>query len=151
MQKLKNIEIDNSTKKVCVHRKGATRAFPQGSNKIPVKYRKVGQPVLIPGDMGRYSFVAVGTEKAMHETFGSSCHGAGRNLSRTKALKDAKGRNLLEELHKRGIVIQASGYKTIAEEMPDAYKDVSEVVNVMHEEGITKKVAKLKPIGVIKG
>lgn len=149
--KIEEHQIANSMKKVCVHRKGATRAFPPGSTKIPVKYRIVGQPVLIPGDMGRYSFVAVGTEKAMHETFGSSCHGAGRNLSRTKALKDAKGRNLLEELHKRGIVIQASGYKTIAEEMPDAYKDVSEVVNVMHEEGITKKVAKLKPIGVIKG
>ena len=95
--------------------------------------------------------MAVGTEKAMQETFGSSCHGAGRNLSRTKAFKDAKGRNLLDELNKRGVVIQASGYKTIAEEMPDAYKDVSEVVNVMHEEGITRKVAKLKPIGVIKG
>ena len=143
--------INDELKKVCVHRKGATRAFPPGSKMIPIKYREVGQPVLIPGDMGRYSFVAVGTEKAMHETFGSSCHGAGRNLSRTKAMKDAKGRNLLEELYKRGVVIQASGYKTIAEEMPDAYKDVSEVVNVMHEEGITKKVAKLKPIGVIKG
>jgi tRNA-splicing ligase RtcB (3'-phosphate/5'-hydroxy nucleic acid ligase) len=149
--KIEEHKIDDELKKVCVHRKGATRAFPPGSKMIPAKYREVGQPVLIPGDMGRYSFVAVGTEKAMHETFGSSCHGAGRNLSRTKAMKDAKGRNLLEELHKRGVVIQASGYKTIAEEMPDAYKDVSEVVNVMHEEGITRKVAKLKPIGVIKG
>ncbi len=149
--KIEEHNINDELKKVCVHRKGATRAFPPGSKLIPTKYREVGQPVLIPGDMGRYSFVAVGTEKAMHETFGSSCHGAGRNLSRTKAMKDAKGRNLLEELHKRGVVIQASGYKTIAEEMPDAYKDVSEVVNVMHEEGITKKVAKLKPIGVIKG
>ncbi|HAB53279.1 MAG TPA: RNA-splicing ligase RtcB [Ignavibacteriales bacterium] len=149
--KIEEHKIGDETKKVCVHRKGATRAFPPGSKMIPAKYRDVGQPVLIPGDMGRYSFVAVGTEKAMQETFGSSCHGAGRNLSRTKAMKDAKGRNLLEELHTKGVVIQASGYKTIAEEMPDAYKDVSEVVNVMHEEGITKKVAKLKPIGVIKG
>jgi tRNA-splicing ligase RtcB len=149
--KIEEHKIDDEMKKVCVHRKGATRAFPPGSKMIPSKYRQVGQPVLIPGDMGRYSFVAVGTEKAMHDTFGSSCHGAGRNLSRTKALKDAKGRNLLEELHKKGIVIQATGYKTIAEEMPEAYKDVSEVVNVMHEEGITKKVAKLRPIGVIKG
>ena len=149
--KIEEHNINDELKNVCVHRKGATRAFPPGSKLIPTKYREVGQPVLIPGDMGRYSFVAVGTEKAMHETFGSSCHGAGRNLSRTKAMKDAKGRNLLEELHKRGVVIQASGYKTIAEEMPDAYKDVSEVVNVMHEEGITKKVAKLRPIGVIKG
>lgn len=149
--KIENHKIENEIKKVCVHRKGATRAFPPGSKMIPAKYCNVGQPVLIPGDMGRYSFVAVGTEKAMNETFGSSCHGAGRNLSRTKALKDAKGRNLLDELNRRGVVIQASGYKTIAEEMPNAYKDVSEVVNVMHEEGITKKVAKLRPIGVIKG
>jgi tRNA-splicing ligase RtcB len=149
--KIEEHQIDNETKKVCVHRKGATRAFPPGSKMIPSKYREVGQPVLIPGDMGRYSFVAVGTEKAMHETFGSSCHGAGRNLSRTKAMKDAKGRNLFEELKQKGIVIQAAGYKTIAEEMPEAYKDVSEVVNVMHEEGITRKVAKLRPIGVIKG
>ena len=149
--KMEQHEIDGKLKKVCVHRKGATRAFPPGSQMIPLKYKNVGQPVLIPGDMGRYSFVAVGTDKAMHETFGSSCHGAGRNMSRTKALKDAKGRNLLEELKKRGVVIQAKGYKTIAEEMPDAYKDVSEVVDVMHEEGISKKVAKLRPIGVIKG
>lgn len=149
--KIEEHNINDELKKVCVHRKGATRAFPPGSKMIPSKYRDVGQPVLIPGDMGRYSFVAVGTEKAMQETFGSSCHGAGRNLSRTKAMKDAKGRNILEELNKRGVVIQASGYRTIAEEMPDAYKDVSEVVNVMHEEGITKKVAKLRPIGVIKG
>ena len=138
-------------KKVCVHRKGATRAFPPGSSMIPVKYREAGQPVLIPGDMGRYSFIAVGTEKAMEETFGSSCHGAGRNLSRHKALKEAKGRNLVEELKKQGVIIQAKGYKTIAEEMPGAYKDVSDVVNVMHAEGITMKVAKLKPVGVIKG
>lgn len=149
--KIENHKINNQTKKVCVHRKGATRAFPPASQLIPIKYREVGQPVLIPGDMARYSFVAVGTEKAMQETFGSSCHGAGRNLSRTKAMKDAKGRNLLGEMEKRGVVIQASGYKTIAEEMPEAYKDVSEVVNVMHEEGITRKVAKLRPIGVIKG
>jgi tRNA-splicing ligase RtcB len=118
---------------------------------IPEKYQTVGQPVLIPGDMGRYSFVAVGTEKAMEETFGSSCHGAGRNLSRKKAMKNAKGRNLIEELKQKGIVIQAKGYKTIAEEMPGAYKDVSDVVNVMHKEGIIKKVAKLRPVGVIKG
>jgi tRNA-splicing ligase RtcB len=149
--KIEEHEINGGKREVCVHRKGATRAFPPGSNMIPAKYKGVGQPVLIPGDMGRYSFVAVGTEKAMQETFGSSCHGAGRNLSRTKAMKEAKGRNLIEELHKKGIVIQATGFRTIAEEMPEAYKDVSEVVNVMHEEGITKKVAKLKPIGVIKG
>ena len=149
--KIEKHKIGNKEKEVCVHRKGATRAFPPGSKMIPAKYQNVGQPVLIPGDMGRYSYVAVGTEKAMEETFGSSCHGAGRNLSRTKALKNAKGRNLVEELKQKGIVIQAKDYRTIAEEMPGAYKDVSDVVDVMHKEGITKKVAKIKPVGVIKG
>lgn len=149
--KIEDHNINGRMKKVCVHRKGATRAFPPGNKLIPAKYRETGQPVLIPGDMGRYSYVCVGTEKAMDETFGSSCHGAGRNLSRKKALKAAKGRNLIEELKQRGVVIQAKGMKTIAEEMPLAYKDVSDVVNVMHNEGITKKVARLKPVGVIKG
>jgi tRNA-splicing ligase RtcB len=149
--KIEKHKIGKEEKKVCVHRKGATRAFPPGSKLIPEKYKSVGQPVLIPGDMGRYSYILVGTEKAMEETFGSSCHGAGRNLSRTKALKNAKGRDLVAELNKKGITIQAKGYKTIAEEMSDAYKDVSDVVEVMHKEGITRKVAKIKPIGVIKG
>lgn len=149
--KIETHEIDNREKQVCVHRKGATRAFAPGSKEIPTKYMNIGQPVLIPGDMGRYSFIALGTEEAMKETFGSSCHGAGRNLSRHKAMKVAKGRNLLEELKEKGIVIQAKGFKTIAEEMPDAYKDVANVVDVMHKEGITRKVARLRPIGVIKG
>ena len=149
--KIEKHTIGNEQKEVCVHRKGATRAFPPGSKMIPQKYQEVGQPVLIPGDMGRYSFIAVGTEKAMEETFGSSCHGAGRNLSRTKAMKSAKGRDLVDELKQKGISIQAKGYKTIAEEMSDAYKDVSDVVDVMHKEGITRKVAKIKPVGVIKG
>ncbi|GBD86293.1 RNA-splicing ligase RtcB [bacterium BMS3Abin03] len=149
--KIEEHKINGGMKKVCVHRKGATRAFPPGSKLIPEKYRGVGQPVLIPGDMGRYSYVTVGTEKAMEETFGSSCHGAGRNLSRKKAMKNAKGRNLIKELNDKGIIIQARGYRTIAEEMPGAYKDVSDVVEVMHEEGITRKVAKVRPVGVIKG
>jgi tRNA-splicing ligase RtcB len=149
--KIEKHKIGDVIKEVCVHRKGATRAFPPGSKFIPDKYQSVGQPVLIPGDMGRYSYVAVGTEKAMQDTFGSSCHGAGRNLSRNKAMKEAKGRDLINEMKKKGIVIQAKGYKTIAEEMPAAYKDVADVVDVMHNEGITRKVAKLKPIGVIKG
>ncbi len=149
--KIEKHKIGKEEKEVCVHRKGATRAFPPGSKMIPVKYQGVGQPVLIPGDMGRYSFILVGTEKAMEETFGSSCHGAGRNLSRTKALKRAKGRDLVGELRKKGISIQAKGYKTLAEEMSDAYKDVSDVVDVMHKEGITRKVAKIRPVGVIKG
>ena len=149
--KIEKHKIGKEEKEVCVHRKGATRAFPPGSKMIPAKYQGVGQPVLIPGDMGRYSYVLVGTDKAMEETFGSSCHGAGRNLSRTKALKYAKGRDIVKELKQKGIVIQAKGYKTIAEEMSDAYKDVSDVVDVMHKEGITRKVAKIKPVGVIKG
>lgn len=149
--KIEEHEIDGKLKKVCVHRKGATRAFPSHNENIPKKYFDVGQPVLIPGDMGRYSFIAVGLEKSMEETFGSSCHGAGRVQSRHQALKNSKGKNLIEELNRDGIVIQAKGIKTIAEEMPQAYKDVSDVVDIMHNSGITKKVAKLKPIGVIKG
>lgn len=149
--KIEEHNIDGKKKKVCVHRKGATRAFAPGNDKIPARYKSVGQPVLIPGDMGRYSFVSVGTEKAMEETFGSSCHGAGRMQSRTQALKNAKGRNIISELNKKGIAVQAKGIKTIAEEMPEAYKDVSDVVDVMHNAGITLKVAKLRPVGVIKG
>jgi tRNA-splicing ligase RtcB (3'-phosphate/5'-hydroxy nucleic acid ligase) len=149
--KIEKHKIGKEEKEVCVHRKGATRAFPPGSKLIPAKYQGVGQPVLIPGDMGRYSYILVGTDEAMEETFGSSCHGAGRNLSRTKAMKSAKGRDLVGELKEKGIVIQAKGYKTIAEEMSDAYKDVSDVVDVMHKEGITRKIAKIKPVGVIKG
>jgi tRNA-splicing ligase RtcB len=149
--KIEEHKIDGEIKSVCVHRKGATRAFPPGSKFIPERYREVGQPVLIPGDMGRYSYVSVGTNKAMEDTFGSSCHGAGRMLSRHRAIKNAKGRDIIKELTKKGITIQAKGIKTIAEEMPEAYKDVADVVNVMHNAGISSKVAKLKPIGVIKG
>lgn len=138
-------------KKVCVHRKGATRAFPPGSKFIPEKYKDVGQPVLIPGDMGRYSFILAGLESAMNETFGSSCHGAGRLQSRHKALDYAKGKDIIKELKQKGITVQAKGKKTVAEEMPDAYKDVSEVVEIIHNAGISKKVARLKPVGVIKG
>jgi tRNA-splicing ligase RtcB len=149
--KIEEHEIDGKKKKVCVHRKGATRAFAPGNPLIPIKYKEYGQPVLIPGDMGRYSFVAAGTEKAMKETFGSSCHGAGRMQSRHQALKAAKGRNIISELNKKGIAVEAKGIKTIAEEMPEAYKDVSNVVDVMHNSGITLKVAKIRPVGVIKG
>lgn len=151
MAKKEEHVIDGVSKAVCVHRKGATRAFPAGSEDIPQKYKKTGQPVLIPGDMGRYSFVCRGTDKAVADTFGSSCHGAGRLLSRKKAKKVSKGRNIFEELSKRGIVIQARGRATVAEEMPEAYKDVADVVNIMHNSGITMKVARLKPLGVIKG
>lgn len=149
--KIEKHNIDDELKEVCVHRKGATRAFPPGSDFIPQKYKEVGQPVLVPGDMGRYSFILAGTQRAMEETFGSSCHGAGRLQSRTKAMKQGKGRNLIEELHAQGVSIQAKGYKTIAEEMPYAYKDVFDIVDIMHNAGISIKVAKIKPLGVIKG
>jgi len=137
--------------KVCVHRKGATRAFPKGHPSVPSAYQDVGQPVLIPGDMGRASFVCVGTARAMEETFGSTSHGAGRVLSRSKAKKAAEGRNVAQELEEKGIEVMASGKTTLAEEMPEAYKDVERVVDVMHAAGISRKVVRLKPIGVIKG
>ncbi len=149
--KIEEHEIDGEKEYVCVHRKGATRSFPPGSLEIPELYRKVGQPVLIPGDMGRFSFVAVGSEKSMNETFGSSCHGAGRLMSRHQAVKEGRGRNFIEELKNNGVIIQAKGLKTIAEEMPFAYKNVAEVMNIMHSAGISTKVARLKPVGVIKG
>jgi tRNA-splicing ligase RtcB len=149
--KIEEHEIDGEMKKVCVHRKGATRAFAPKSPQLPESYREAGQPVLIPGDMGRYSFVAVGTNQAMSDTFGSTCHGAGRVQSRHQAIKSGKGRDLVGELKKRGVIIQAKGMKTIAEEMPYAYKDVAEVVDVMHQAGISRKVARLRPLGVIKG
>lgn len=130
--------VDGATRRLLVHRKGATRAFP-------------GQPVIVPGDMGRYSFVLVGTEMAMRETFGSTCHGAGRVMSRTAAVKAAKGRRIVEELAQRGVVARAAGFQSLAEEMPEAYKDVRDVVEVVHRFGISTRVARLKPIGVIKG
>lgn len=144
-------EVDGQRRRLCVHRKGATRAFGPGHPQVPEPYRAVGQPVLVPGDMGRYSYVLVGTERAMAETFGSSCHGAGRRLSRAKAKKQARGRPLFRELRERGVFVQADSKRTVAEEMPEAYKDVSEVVDVMDAAGIARKVAKLVPLAVIKG
>jgi len=149
--KIEEHTIDGKRKKVCVHRKGATRAFPSGSKDLPDRYQTTGQPVLVPGDMGRYSFVAVGTEGAMSETFGSTCHGAGRVKSRKQALKAGRGKDLVGDLNRQGIIIQARGMKTIAEEMPYVYKDVAEVIEVMHKAGISRKVARLRPLGVIKG
>jgi len=137
--------------RVCVHRKGATRAYPPGHPETPAAYREVGQPVLIPGDMGRYSYVLVGTDRAYRETFGSSCHGAGRRWSRAHAKRQAKGHAVFKELEARGVIVMAAGAATVAEEMPEAYKDVAEVVNVVHEAGIARRVAQLRPIGVIKG
>jgi len=149
--KIEKHMIEDKNQKLCLHRKGATRAFPPGHPDLPDKYRSIGQPVLIPGDMGRYSFVCVGSQNAMQETFGSTCHGAGRLQSRKRAKMMGKGRDLFTEMEKMGVFVKAKGYHTVAEEMPYAYKDVASVTDVMEKAGISKKVAKLKPIGVIKG
>jgi tRNA-splicing ligase RtcB len=143
--------VDGERRRLCVHRKGATRAFGPGHPALPEALRGIGQPVLVPGDMGRYSFVLVGKKTAMHETFGSTCHGAGRLLSRAKAKKEARGRDLVGELRAAGVTIRCQGRATMAEEMPAAYKDVADVVSVMEEAGICERVARLKPFAVIKG
>ncbi len=149
--KFEEHEADGRRRRLCVHRKGATRAFGPGHPQTPAPYRAVGQPVLIPGDMGTESFVLVGTEKAEQETFASSCHGAGRVLSRSKATRAAKGRRIGDELRRQGVFVWAKDVRTLAEEMPEAYKDVAAVVRVMHEAGVARRVARLRPIGVIKG
>jgi tRNA-splicing ligase RtcB len=136
---------------VCVHRKGATRAFGPGHPALTPGYREVGQPILIPGDMGTASYVLAGTQKAMEETFGSTCHGAGRVLSRSAAKKRSQGRAIHRELEDRGVLVRWTGRSTLAEEMPEAYKNISEVVNVVHGAGISRKVAKLRPVAVVKG
>jgi tRNA-splicing ligase RtcB len=136
---------------LAVHRKGATRAFPPGHPELPAKYRKTGQPVIIPGDMGRYSYLLVGTPRAMEETFGSSGHGAGRVMSRHKAIKAAKGRSIEAELKNMGILVKSASRKTVMEEMPEAYKDVSLVVESIEGAGISRKVARMRPLLVIKG
>jgi tRNA-splicing ligase RtcB len=118
---------------------------------VPKAYREVGQPVMIPGDMGRYSYVLAGTERAYAESFGSTCHGAGRKMSRHQAKKASKGRSLMKEMEARGVVVMAAGMDTVAEEMPEAYKDVADVVDVVHRAGLSRKVAQLRPLGVVKG
>ena len=149
--KIETHTTNGAKKKLCVHRKGATRAFPPGHPDVPMDYRSVGQPVLIPGDMGRYSYVLVGTQRAMEETFGSTCHGAGRVMSRHQAMKAAKGRAISRELEDKGIVVRGASRGTIEEEIPEAYKDVHDVVNIVQHAGISRKVVKLVPMGVIKG
>jgi tRNA-splicing ligase RtcB len=134
-----------------LHRKGATRAFGPGHPALPEALRPFGQPVLIPGDMGRYSFVLAGLEGAMRDTFGSSCHGAGRTMSRVKSKAVSRGRDLESELKAMGVTVRARSRAGIAEEMPHAYKDVAEVVEVMEAAGLTRRVARLKPFAVIKG
>ncbi|MGQ9585300.1 MAG: RtcB family protein [Anaerolineae bacterium] len=149
--KLEEHEVDGKRMHLCVHRKGATRAFPPGHPSVPEPYRAVGQPVLVPGDMGTASYVLVGTERALEETFGTSCHGAGRVLSRAAAKKRIRGEKLREDLRAQGIYVRAGSMPGLAEEAPDAYKDIERVVNVVHELGIARKVARLRPLAVMKG
>ncbi|MGD9013039.1 MAG: RtcB family protein [Desulfobacterales bacterium] len=149
--KIETHQIDGKNVQLCVHRKGATRAFGPGSPELPSVYRDIGQPVLVPGSMGTASWVLVGTRESMTQTFGSTCHGAGRTMSRKKARKAIRGVTLREELEGRGIHILAGSMPGLAEEAPAAYKDVDRVVEVVHTAGIAKKVARLKPIAVIKG
>jgi len=149
--KFERHDVGGSSKEVCVHRKGATRAFPPGHPEIPELYRAIGQPVIIPGSMGTASWVLAGQPGSMAQTFGTTCHGAGRMMSRTAAVKLAAGRRIDRELDALGIIARARGHKGLAEEQPAAYKDVDQVVEVVHKAGISKKVARLRPVGVIKG
>ena len=143
--------VDGRERLVCVHRKGATRAFAPHHEALIEPFRETGQPILIPGDMGTASYILAGTEKAMQLTFGSTCHGAGRVLSRKAAKKQSRGRSIQRELEDRGTLVRWTGRHTLAEEMPDAYKDISRVVDVVHGAGISRKVARLRPIAVVKG
>jgi tRNA-splicing ligase RtcB len=143
--------LEGADRRLFVHRKGATRAFPPGRAEVPAAFRDVGQPVLIPGDMGRYSFVLMGTAAGAAETFGSTCHGAGRVLSRGAARRAAKGRNILQELAGEGIYVRGASVGTVVEEMPEAYKDVADVVGVVERANISKIVARLRPLAVVKG
>ncbi len=149
--KVEKHPIDGKPTKLVIHRKGATRAFGPGMPGLPADYREVGQPVLIPGDMGTASYVLVGTAEAMEKTFGTSCHGAGRVMSRRAAKRKIRGEDLQKELAEKGIVVRGGSWKGLAEEAPAAYKDVDRVVNVVHSLGIARKVARVVPLGVIKG
>ena len=143
--------VEGGERKLCVHRKGATRAFGPGCREVPSAYRQIGQPVLIPGDMGRYSYVLTGTARAMQQTFGSTCHGAGRAMSRVKAKKAAAGRNIVREMEAKGIIVRGQSRRTVDEEISEAYKDVANVVDACALAGISQKVARLHPLGCIKG
>ncbi len=149
--KIEEHTVKGQKRKLVVHRKGATRSFPPGHPELPEAYKHMGQPVIIPGDMGRASFVLIGTERGMQESFGSTCHGAGRLMSRHQAIKRAKGRAIWREMEDKGIIVRSAGRATLAEEMPEAYKDVENVVDVVHHAGLSRKVARLRPLGVIKG
>jgi tRNA-splicing ligase RtcB len=143
--------VDGRRRRLCVHRKGATRAFGPGHPALPPHLRGLGQPVIIPGDMGRWSFLLLGTERAMAETFGSTCHGAGRLMSRAEAKKAGRGLDLVAELARRGVAVRARSLRGVAEEMPWAYKDVADVVDVVDRAGIARRVARLRPLVVVKG
>jgi tRNA-splicing ligase RtcB (3'-phosphate/5'-hydroxy nucleic acid ligase) len=149
--KMEEYEIDGVMQRVCVHRKGATRAFPANHPALPEQYRAVGQPVLIPGDMSRYSFVLVGAPGSMAQSFGSCCHGAGRRQSRTAAKKSISSRQLFDQLVAQGITVRVHSKGLLAEEAPSAYKDAQHVVNVVHNAGLARLVARLKPVIVVKG
>jgi tRNA-splicing ligase RtcB (3'-phosphate/5'-hydroxy nucleic acid ligase) len=149
--KIEPHRIDGHEIRLAVHRKGATRAFGPDHAELPEKYRSAGQPVLIPGDMGTASYVLAGTETAMNETFGSACHGAGRRLSRKAAMREARNRSIQKELLQKGIYVRADGNRTVAEEMPEAYKNISDVIDVIEKTGIARVVAELQPMGVLKG
>jgi tRNA-splicing ligase RtcB len=149
--KLEEHAVDGARKRLCVHRKGATRAFGPGQPNLGELHRRTGQPVIVPGDMGTASYLLVGTERAMKETWGSTCHGAGRVLSRHAAIRKGRGRNISQELAEQGVYVRAASRQVLAEEMPEAYKDVDEVVGTCDGAGISKLVARLRPIGVMKG
>jgi tRNA-splicing ligase RtcB len=149
--KIETLPVDGKDQTLCIHRKGATRALPAGHPLVPAAYRKVGQPVLIPGDMGSGSYVLAGTTKALEKTFGSSCHGAGRLLSRTQATKASRGRSITKDMADKGVIVMASGRGTLQEEIPEAYKNLDWVVDVVHRAGIARKVARLRALGCIKG
>jgi len=149
--KFERYRVNGAEKTVCVHRKGATRAFPPGHPEIPEAYREVGQPVIIPGDMGRNSYLLAGTAEAIEQSFGTVCHGAGRVMSRAQAVREAAGRSIEQELEGQGIIVMGRGRKGIAEEQPSAYKDVNDVVHVVHNAGLARRVARMRPLGAIKG
>ncbi len=144
-------QVEGQRRRLLVHRKGATRAFPAGRPELSADYAEVGQPVIIPGDMGSASYLLVGTQQAMDDTWGSTCHGAGRRMSRTKSVKTFRAERIVKDLGNRGIYVRGESMKVLAEEAPDAYKDIDQVVDVTHRGGISKKVARLVPMGVMKG
>ena len=149
--KMERHQVNGHEMNLCVHRKGATRAFPPGHHDIPARYKKIGQPVLVPGDMARYSYIAAGTKQAMAETWGSSCHGAGRVRGRNQARRLLKGVDVAQRMADQGIYVRVQNPRLLAEEASEAYKDVALVIDVLHEAGIADKVCRMRPIGVVKG